>query len=820
MAPAGADVGVTPGPCMRVDIPRAALAHFTQPEVHISLESAARLLGFPGAVELRKFATPHLKQFEDAEPLGAQLGALALQRLILVCGAKTAAARRLLDDLAAGWRIPSGRSEVVSLPAYPVLDGAGIGRWPSCAPEAVGMERAPFERLRQYINWRTRMRHFAGIACGVVRNGQLTFYQESGYVDAEAKVKMTGDTIVRLFSMTKCLVAAAFMTFVEVPSSGIDLDDPVCKYIPAFAEMSVLPKRGQKENQPCEKPITLRQLLTHTSGIGYGATLDDPWPPAKGSYYKIYEDICERVRSGSVTSLEEWCNVLARVPLKGQPGHCWDYSYSLDVLGRVLEVVAGKPLDVVVQERICGPLKMRDTTFVIPPEKASRIGPWYKSVEVEGKPNLAHRLEVVDKGGEQSGWVGANASRILSGGGTVEVPLAMKGGMVSTFNDYLRFLLMLRNFGELDGVRVLRRETVQHMICNHIPAACNGKRKVFVFDKPGLGYSCLGQIQAHHPGQDKGTVPGEYGWGGLAGPAWTIDPRSDLIVLSMTQTAFVLDHEEYIRYAARRAIHQHIFGSVAAPAKATSFSPECFDVVRPKPSPEPSSAEEQAAMDKEFEEEHTVNARTRVPGAKERAICPGPRLDRHPSGDDSGEGSGAEDGEAPAAKRRRSNGGSAGPMPKADKAALPAASPPAKRSSSTPTNSQQTPTNAIASPGRVATAPSPGKSPTAYDRQDLLFTRVCVRAPEVGEEQQASLQKARITAIEGDQVEVITEGNYSTMNVSLRDVSAIDESHLGTSLVQTAGPKDFGFLMTPERGSGDFGAAEQGSKAAGQADGQ
>lgn len=823
-SPATSSSAVTP----RIQIPKSAAALFVQPEVQISLENAAKLLGFAGVQELRRFADKLIKQFDDAaEPLGTNISALTFQRLVLLCVGKTAAARKLLEEAAPGWGYPAnGKGETVGLPAQPVPNEKALGLWPSVSPESVGMDPAPLERLRQYMTWRTKMKHFAGIACGIVRNGQTVFYHDSGYADAEAKVKMSGDTLCRLFSMTKCLVAAAFMTYVEVPSVGVDLDDPVAKYIPAFAmaRMSVLPKRGQKENRPSDKPVTLRQLLTHTSGIGYGPTLDDPWPPQKGSYYKIYEDLCNAVVNKSVVTLEEWCNMLAKVPLKGQPGNFWDYSYSVDVLGRVLEVVSGKTLDVVIEERICGPLKMRDTSFNVPADKVSRIGPWYKSHEVEGKPTLAHTLEVVDKGGQQSGWAVGNASTILSGGGTVEVPLAIKGGMVSTFNDYLRFLLMLRNFGELDGVRVLKRETVQHMICNHIPAACSGKKKVFVFDKPGLGYNLLGSIQAAHPQQDRGTYSGEYGWGGLAGPAWTIDPRTDLIVLSMTQTAFLLDHEEYLRYSARRAIHQHVFGSVAGPAKATSYSPECFDVVRPKPLL-PLSAEEQAAeMDKEFEEEHITHARTRVRGAKERAICPGPRLDRHRTeGSDNEEESGAEDTDGPAAAKRRktslvtSGAGSTATTAKdVTVATVPAASPTPRRTS-VASPARPSAGSAQASSGsppatKAAASASAGggndKSAQNGEKHELLFTRVCVRNSEAGDDEQMAPQKARITAIEGDQVEVITEGNFSTMNVNLSDVSAIDETQLGFSAACSNGPKDFGFLLEPKNSTSGAGASE------------
>jgi len=791
-----------------VELPRSLLPHFAQPEVHMSVESAAKLLGFPGEKELRSFAGKQLKQTEE-EPLGSHVGALSFKRLVALSSAKTPAARKLLEEFLA-------EKDMVNLPATPVVAAGALPRWPSCAPEELGMDRAPFERLHQYFQWRTRMRHFAGIACGIVRNGQVVYYQEAGYANVESKVKMTGDTLVRLFSMTKCLVAAAFMTFLEDPAACMDLDDPVHKYIPAFspAQMSVLPKRGQKENQPLERPITLRQLLTHTSGIGYGATLDDPWPPQKGSYYKIYEELCEKTRDGSIKNLEEWCNMIAKVPLKGQPGHFWDYSYSLDVLGRVLEVVAGKPLDAVLEERICGPLKMRDTSFAVPKDQAHRIGPWYKSVEIDGKPNLAHQLEVVDSGGEQSGWVGGNVSKVLSGGGTVEVPLVMKGGMVSTFNDYLRFLMMIRNFGELDGVRVLRRETVQLMITNHVPASCNGKKTVFVFDKPGVGYSCLGQIQAAHPKQDKGTCSGEYGWGGLAGPAWTIDPRSDLIVLSMTQTAFVLDHEEYLRYAARRAIHQGIFGSVAAPAKATSYPPEIFDVVRPKAAQEVGAKEDQASKDTEFEEEYRIAKTTRSKTAKERAILPGARLDRHPSDEvDSAVplAEASQESEAtPASKRRRY---SAGTVPIAsDPASSPLGS--TKASSSQATAASSPPSAGRAQASQVAKAPSPGKAtfpavsrPVEIDPskpEELLFSRVAVRSSTAAGNGSVSkvlvAEKARITAIAGDALEVVAEGSWSTHNVKVGDVSLIEESQFGVPTVKSTDPKEFP-LPTSSRGS-------------------
>jgi len=347
------------------------------------------------------------------------------------------------------------------------------------------------------------------------------------------------------------------------------------------------------------------------------------------------------------------------------------------------------------------------------------------------------------------------------------------------------------------------------MICNHVPVACTGKRNVFVFDKPGLGFSCLGSIQAENPKKDKGAISGEFGWGGLAGPAWTIDPRSDLIILSMTQTAFVLDHEEYLRYAARRAIHQHYYGCVAAPAKATSVSPEIFDVVPPKKDMLPE--DQAAALEKEFEEEHR-DAKNRIRGAKECAIRPGPRLDRHPSDEEKDADNGEEVTVETSSKRRRASLG--GPLGNgmataAVEAGIFSATPASSSSRRVQASPAPSPTSR-ASGARMGTSPqhqdqnlppsnSTGKdkdiisASSPDDKNGLLFSRVSLRSDE-----EPTLKKARVTAVEGDALEVVTEGNWSTMNVKIGDVSVIDESHFGIATAKTAGPTDFGFLMGGE----------------------
>ncbi|CAK0827136.1 unnamed protein product [Prorocentrum cordatum] len=627
---------------LRVDVPASTVRLFVErpgggAHPRAPLREVAQALGYAGLGELRA----ELGSWWSSWGCSGSVSAAELVALVHLLQFKSGAARALAGDLAAG-----GATRVVSLPSEPLhppgedapaaADGASVASstspakgprraersdpkaaereapWPRCEPEDVGMDREALEKCKRYLEYRVKRNHFAGIVGGVVKNGKLVYFEKMGFADVEKKVPMQQDTIMRLFSMTKCIVAVAFLTFAEDPANGILLDDPVWKYIPAFRQTKLAPQRGsvkprdletawftvKKDNgkvvrQKLPTVPTLRQLLTHTAGLGYGPTLGDPTPPGKNDHYRIYYDLIERVNREQVASLEEFVNELAKVPLKVHPGKYWEYSFATDVLGRVLEVISGKPLDEVLEERVCGPLGMSDTCFRVPPEKAHRVGAWYQRKSPEGnpgekKPGAAFTLERLDGSGANSGWVGSRVSKVLSAGGTIETPLSIKGGMVSTFRDYLRFLLMIRGMGSLDGVQILRRETVQMMITNQIPAA-TGRRAAWVFDKKGQGYNMLGQIQVQtlekvssstYASLMPGTVSAEFGWGGLGGPAWTIDPRLDLIVLSMTQTASELDHEENLRFSARRSIHAGIFGPTAGPVKVTDFPPEGHEGIK------------------------------------------------------------------------------------------------------------------------------------------------------------------------------------------------------------------------------------------------
>mmetsp|Transcript_83973 Transcript_83973/g.151522 ORF Transcript_83973/g.151522 Transcript_83973/m.151522 type:complete len:597 (-) Transcript_83973:28-1818(-) len=429
-----------------------------------------------------------------------------------------------------------------------------------------------------------------GVISVVFRRGELAHLDCYGYADLERKVPMRPDTIVRLYSMTKCMISVAAAMCIE--ENLLRLDDPVAKFIPAFANVEVKTEAGDLVS--LERPMTVLHLLTHTSGLGYGPMLgDDP----DGETEERFVPLIERAglaRTGpgdarAVTTLEQWCDELAKIPLRSQPGAEWFYSYSHDVAGRVIEVATGQRLDAFLQKRLLGPLGLVDTGFEIPCEKWGRTAGMYRRNEVtppeeqtsvitetdsaacaplqsqgEGAEPLpeaqetaaeekapVYELARIDSADlETNEWLAGNACPILSGGGSVD---AMTGGLVSTAADYSRFCLMLLRKGELDGVRVLKPETVEMMCANHLPAA-TGKDDVWAFSTPGVGFSLVGSVSVEHPDLDEGLQPGEYGWGGMAGTAWTNDPREDFCLLSFSLVAFDLTTEEVLREGVRSAI--------------------------------------------------------------------------------------------------------------------------------------------------------------------------------------------------------------------------------------------------------------------------
>jgi len=381
------------------------------------------------------------------------------------------------------------------------------------------------------------------------RRGHLAHLDCYGFADVERKVPFRPDTIVRLYSMSKCLVSTAVAICVE--DGLLSYDDPVGKFIPAMAEMKV--KIGSAEPIPAERPVSILHLLTHTSGIGYGPMLGD----ADGEAEERYVPLVERATLGrerpldprAIMTLEQWCNCLAEIPLHSQPGTTWLYGYSHDVIGRVLEVVTGMRLDALMETRVFKPLGMVDTGFSVPRSKWERLGGLYKRDDpVEGQKAVLRRLDKAELG--ENEWIEGNESPILAGGGSVD---ALSGGIVSTVADYSRFCLMLLRKGELDGIRILKPASVEAMTTNCLPRI-TGTKDCWSLDTTGLGFGLLGAVTVEHPDLDETLCPGEYGWGGMAGTAWTNDPADDFSLLSFSLVAFDLTTEEELRAGVRASI--------------------------------------------------------------------------------------------------------------------------------------------------------------------------------------------------------------------------------------------------------------------------
>lgn len=379
------------------------------------------------------------------------------------------------------------------------------------SPEEVGFLSTRLKRLSDRVNEGVRNNELPGAVVLIARNGKLVMFESYGFRDKEAKVAMTNDTIFRIASMTKPIVSIAAMMLVE--EGKLTLADRVSRYIPAFADTKVaVPKKkddGTTEIvlEPQFRPMTVHDLMRHTSGLTYGAPGANP---VKQSYLDM------KVNDRSQTNAE-MADKLAKLALLYQPGTTWEYSMSTDVLGRVVEVVSGMPLDKFIEERITKPLKMGDTGFEVGVDKKARGARPMK----EGPKNEVPAIPEVT---EKFNW--------RSGG----------GGMVSTAADYARFLQMFANGGQLDGVRLVSRKTIDLMTADALPPDIRMGADMFRFEalEPsarmgqgfGLGFA-VRNVQGVNP--LPGT-PGDYYWGGAYGTYFWHDPRERMYVVFMMQS--------------------------------------------------------------------------------------------------------------------------------------------------------------------------------------------------------------------------------------------------------------------------------------------
>lgn len=372
-------------------------------------------------------------------------------------------------------------------------------------PEEVGFSSERLRRIRPVMQAYVDKKKLPGLITLVARQGKVVHFEKYGLMDIEAEKPMQADTIFRIHSMTKPITTVAAMILYE--EGLFQLNDPVSKFIPAFKDVKVLGSvaSGTPELVDLEREITIRDLMTHTSGLTYAFLEDSPVDA-------MYEQA--GLFSRDKKTLQENVQELAKMPLVHQPGTAWRYSVSTDVLGYLVEVIAETSLDIVLKERVFDPLQMIDTGFYVPQEKMERFAALYSLAEDGG-------LELSDPPatGEY-----ATPPRTFRGG----------SGLVSTMADYLRFAQMMLNGGELNGARLLGRKTVALMTKNHLP----GKvlpMALFDWTMNGYGYGLgFSVIMSAVENQEFESV-GNYGWFGVAGTYFWIDPQETVIGLIMTQ---------------------------------------------------------------------------------------------------------------------------------------------------------------------------------------------------------------------------------------------------------------------------------------------
>jgi CubicO group peptidase (beta-lactamase class C family) len=343
----------------------------------------------------------------------------------------------------------------------------------------------------------------AGVYAVIARRGSISYERTFGWSDLERRIPMRRDAVFRIFSMTKPIVAVAALRLAD--QGKLALDDPVAKYIPAFAHVRVY--KGGSADAPIAEPsdsvISVRHLLTHTAGLGYGLTRT----PGDTIFLRasLYNP---------ASTLAQFADSVARLPLLFTPGTRWSYSSAIDVLGRVIEVASGQSLDRFLDTEIFRPLGMRHTSFRMRRDLAKRAAVLYNRGP-DGK------LQVV-------------AGGLLRMYEPTAHFLWASGGLLSTPDDFLRFAQMLLNGGELNGQRVLSRESVAELTRNQLPPHLWPLRERSMLD-PGYGFGLAGSVLVDSAAAELPGAPGIYRWSGYVGTYFWIDPRNQMIAMVWTQ---------------------------------------------------------------------------------------------------------------------------------------------------------------------------------------------------------------------------------------------------------------------------------------------
>jgi CubicO group peptidase (beta-lactamase class C family) len=364
-------------------------------------------------------------------------------------------------------------------------------------PEDVGISSERLERVRQVMKRDVESKRIPGAVLLIARSGKIAAFETFGYQVRSSSMPMKADAIFRIASLSKPIISVAAMILAE--EGKLDLGAPVAQYLPEFKEVKV----GLEKVAP-KRPMTVQDLLRHTSGLTYGIFGTSP-----------VDELYRKSNIFNSKSLAGMVATIATLPLAHQPGEVWEYSVSTDVLGRIVEVVSGMELDRFVSTHITGPLKMADTGFYLSASQAARLA----------LPDSPMSLGDSDP---------TMKPAILSGG----------GGMLSDAGDYARFCQMLLNHGELEGARILSRKTVELMTSDQIPPSTERHSSVALGldafgPTPEMGASFgFGFAVRTVPGRNPvpGSV-GDFSWCGVSGTYFWVDPKENLVAVLMTQTS-------------------------------------------------------------------------------------------------------------------------------------------------------------------------------------------------------------------------------------------------------------------------------------------
>jgi CubicO group peptidase (beta-lactamase class C family) len=385
---------------------------------------------------------------------------------------------------------------------------------PEARPESLGLSPTRLARMSDAFKREIDKGTIPGVTVMVARRGQIGWFEALGKQNPAQSAPMTRDSIFRIYSMTKPIVSIGIMQLVE--DGFLLLSEPLTKYIPEFSAQKVgVENSGKLDLVPLARPITIQDLLRHTSGLTNDTAGDGP-------VQRMYQQ--SRIRDRSISNAEH-AAIVAGMPLVCQPGTEWNYGRSTDILGRIIEIVSGKPLSAYLTERILAPLQMAETAFHTGAENAHRLAEPFATDPWSGEPvKLINMLEkpVYESGG---------------------------GGLVSTAMDYARFCQMLLSGGVLDGNRIIGRKTLRAMASNHLDASVKINGALLA---PGHGFGLGFAVRTHEGMAPFAGSVGQFFWSGVAGTFFWIDPAEELFAVFMSQAP---GQREYLRTLLRSLVY-------------------------------------------------------------------------------------------------------------------------------------------------------------------------------------------------------------------------------------------------------------------------